>query len=99
MFGYRARIGYISPSVVELNGYDFYRIVPDGVGKIAVACMVGGWKEEAYKERSSRSKVARKRSYLVPLGGLLVGVGDPQDCGLVKMFPDNLHSNGQSFHF
>jgi maleate isomerase len=50
MFGYRARIGYISPSVIELNGYDFYRIVPDGVGMIAVACMVGGWKEEAYKE-------------------------------------------------
>ncbi|MCE3240851.1 MAG: hypothetical protein K0Q83_1358, partial [Deltaproteobacteria bacterium] len=27
MFGYRARIGYISPSVMELNAYDFYRIV------------------------------------------------------------------------
>jgi maleate isomerase len=50
MFGYRARIGYISPSVIELNAYDFYRIVPDGVGLIAVACMVGGWKEEAYKQ-------------------------------------------------
>ena len=50
MFGYRARIGYISPSVIELNAYDFYRIVPDGVGMIGVACMVGGWKEEAYKE-------------------------------------------------
>jgi len=50
MFGYRARIGYISPSVIELNGYDFYRIVPNGVGLVAVACMVGGWKEEAYKE-------------------------------------------------
>lgn len=49
MFGYRARIGYISPSVIELNGYDFYRIVPDGVGMIAVACMVGGWNDEAYK--------------------------------------------------
>ena len=50
MFGYRARIGYISPSVIELNAYDFYRIVPDGVGMIAVACMVGGWKEDAYRE-------------------------------------------------
>jgi hypothetical protein len=28
MFGYRARVGYISPSVMELNAYDFYRIVP-----------------------------------------------------------------------
>lgn len=50
MFGYRARIGYISPSVIELNAYDFYRIVPKGVGMIGVACMVGGWKEEAYKQ-------------------------------------------------
>jgi maleate cis-trans isomerase len=50
MFGYRARIGYISPSVIELNAYDFYRIVPPGIGLVAVACMVGGWKEEAYRE-------------------------------------------------
>ena len=50
MFGYRARIGYISPSVMELNGYDFYRIVPEGVGLIAVTCMVEGWKEDAYKK-------------------------------------------------
>ena len=54
MFGYRARIGYISPSVIELNAYDFYRIVPRGVGLIGVACMVGGWKEEAYKEALSQ---------------------------------------------
>ncbi len=54
MFGYRARIGYISPSVIELNAYDFYRIVPDGVGLIAVACMVGGWKEDAYKQALSQ---------------------------------------------
>jgi maleate isomerase len=50
MFGYRARIGYISPSVIELNAYDFYRIAPKGVGFIGVTCMVGGWKDEAYKE-------------------------------------------------
>lgn len=49
MFGYRARIGYITPSVFELNAYDFYRIVPDGVGLVGVACMVEGWKEDAYK--------------------------------------------------
>lgn len=54
MFGYRGRIGYISPSIIELNAYDFYRIVPDGVGLIAVTCMVGGWKEEAYREALDR---------------------------------------------
>ena len=55
MFGYRARIGYISPSVMELNGYDFYRIAPDGVGMIAVTCMVGGWNEEAYRKALARA--------------------------------------------
>lgn len=50
MFGYRGRIGYISPSVIELNAYDFYRIAPKGVGMIGVACMVGGWKEDAYRQ-------------------------------------------------
>jgi maleate isomerase len=35
--------------VIELNAYDFYRIVPEGVGMIAVACMVGGWQEDAYE--------------------------------------------------
>ncbi|HEY2988234.1 MAG TPA: hypothetical protein VGL11_10955 [Candidatus Binatia bacterium] len=54
MFGYRARIGYISPSVIELNAYDFYRIAPKGVGLVGVACMVGGWKEDAYKEALSQ---------------------------------------------
>jgi maleate isomerase len=50
IFGYRARIGFISPSVIELRGYDFYRIVPQGVGMIAVTCMIEGWEQEAYKE-------------------------------------------------
>lgn len=50
LFGSRARIGFISPSVIELRGYDFYRIVPKGVGMIAVTCMVEDWKEAAYKE-------------------------------------------------
>jgi hypothetical protein len=53
MFGYRARVGYISPSVMELNAYDFYRIVPDGVGLIAVTCMVEGWKEDAFGDEIS----------------------------------------------
>lgn len=74
MFGYRGRIGYISPSVVELNGYDFYRIAPKSVGLIAVACMVGGWKEEAYKEalaqvESCARELARRFCDFVIHGG------------------------------
>ena len=40
MFGWRARIGYLCPSVFEMIAYDFYRIVPPGVGVIGVTCMV-----------------------------------------------------------
>ena len=74
MFGYRARIGYISPSVIELNAYDFYRIVPQGVGLIAVACMVEGWKEDAYKRALSQvescaRELARRSCDFVIHGG------------------------------
>jgi maleate isomerase len=74
MFGYRARIGYISPSVIELNAYDFYRIVPKGVGLIAVACMVEGWKEDAYKKALSQvescaRELARRSCDFVIHGG------------------------------
>jgi len=74
MFGYRARIGYISPSVIELNAYDFYRIVPEGVGLIGVACMVGGWNEDAYKQaltqvESCANELARRFCDFVIHGG------------------------------
>ena len=78
MFGYRARIGFISPSVIELRGYDFYRIVPPGVGMLAVTCMVEGWKEEAYKEAlakveaCARELARRSCDFVVHAGAPLV---------------------------
>ena len=59
MFGFRARIGFISPSVIELRGYDFYRIVPKGVGLIAVTCMVEGWETKLIKRHSGKLRNAR----------------------------------------
>lgn len=49
MVGWRARIGYLWPSVFEMIAYDFYRIVPSGVGMIGVTCMIDGWMNEAYR--------------------------------------------------
>ena len=78
MFGYRARVGYISPSVMELNAYDFYRIVPEGVGLIAVTCMVEGWKEDAYKralaqvEACARELARRSCDFVIHGGAPLV---------------------------
>ena len=49
MFGWRARIGYICPSVFEMIAYDFYRMAPPGVGLIGVTCMIEGWSAAAYQ--------------------------------------------------
>ena len=54
MFGWRARIGYLCPSVFEMIAYDFYRIVPSGVGLIGVTCMIDGWQGDAYKTGLAR---------------------------------------------
>jgi maleate isomerase len=54
MFGWRARIGYLCPSVFEMIASDFYRIVPPGVGLIGVTCMIDGWQADAYKTGLAR---------------------------------------------
>ena len=54
MFGWRARIGYLCPSVFEMIAYDFYRIVPPGVGMIGVTCMIEGWQADAYRTGLAR---------------------------------------------
>src|ERR1700724_3878030 len=38
MFGWRKRIGYIGPTVMEVVPYEFYRFAPDGVGLVGVTC-------------------------------------------------------------
>ena len=60
MFGWRARIGYLCPSVFEMIAYDFYRIVPPGVGLIGVTCMIDGWQADAYKTGWHGSKSAHR---------------------------------------
>lgn len=39
-FGWRGRIGFISPTVVEVKAWDFYRIAPAGVGFVGVTCSI-----------------------------------------------------------
>jgi maleate isomerase len=84
MFGWRARIGYVCPSVFEMIAYDFYRIVPPGVGLIGVTCMIEGWRNDAYQkgleslEKCARELARRRCDYIVHAGVPLVvsqGVG------------------------
>jgi maleate cis-trans isomerase len=43
MFGWRKRIGYIGPTVMEVVPYEFYRFAPDGVGLVGVTCSIEDW--------------------------------------------------------
>jgi hypothetical protein len=44
MFGWRARIGYISPTVMEVLPFEFYRFAPDGVGLVGMTCGIDDWR-------------------------------------------------------
>ena len=50
MFGWRRRIGYITPTVMEVVAYDFYRFAPEGVGLVAVTCGIDDWRPEEFEK-------------------------------------------------
>lgn len=78
MFAWRARIGYLCPSVFEMIAYDFYRIAPPGVGLIGVTCMIDGWQADAYRiglariEECARELGRRKCDFIIHAGVPLV---------------------------
>src|SRR5438105_632219 len=45
-FGWRKRIGCISPAVLELVCFDFYRFAPEGVGLVGVTDKTNTWSAE-----------------------------------------------------
>ncbi len=48
MFGWRKRIGGISPTVMEVVPYDFYRMAPDGIGLVGITCNIEFWDQENF---------------------------------------------------
>lgn len=48
-FGWRKRIGILSPTVMETAVYDFYRLAPDGVSMCAITSNVEHWSKENFK--------------------------------------------------
>ena len=48
MFGWRKRIGVISPTVIEMTGYSFYNYAPEGVGLVGVTCNIDAWARNAF---------------------------------------------------
>lgn len=90
MFGSIAKIGYICPSVFEMIAYDFYRIVPDGVGLVGLTLMIDGWSEAEYEkalirvDEAARELAARKVDYIIHAGvPLVVSQGKGFDLELI----------------
>ncbi|MDO9441931.1 MAG: hypothetical protein Q7T73_13665 [Beijerinckiaceae bacterium] len=78
MFGWRARIGYISPTVMEVLPYEFYRFAPDGVGLVGMTCGIDDWRPDEFEKGLAQVKGAagylgsRSVDYIIHGGGPLV---------------------------
>ena len=49
-FGWRKRIGLLSPTVIETAAYDFYRLAPDGVSMCATTSNIEHWDRENFQQ-------------------------------------------------
>lgn len=62
MFGWRKRIGYIAPTVIEVVAYEFYRFAPEGIGLTGVTCSIDDWRPEEFEK--GLAQVAGAAAYL-----------------------------------
>src|SRR6476661_8432099 len=78
MFGWRKRIGYIAPTVIEVVAYEYYRFAPDGVGLIGVTCSIDDWRPAEFEKGLAQVAAAatylgsRGVDYIIHGGGPLV---------------------------
>ncbi|HEY7244907.1 MAG TPA: hypothetical protein VH678_13620 [Xanthobacteraceae bacterium] len=49
-FGWRKRIGILSPTVIETAAYDFYRLGLDGVSMCAITSNIEHWSKENFQQ-------------------------------------------------
>ena len=49
-FGWRKRIGLLSPTVIETTAYDFYKVAPDGVTMCATTSNIDHWDTDNFKQ-------------------------------------------------
>lgn len=61
-FGWRKRIGYIAPTVIEVVAFEFYRFAPDGVGLTGVTCSIDDWRPDEFDK--ALAQVASAATYL-----------------------------------
>ena len=59
-FGWRKRIGLLSPTVIETAAYDFYQLAPEGVSMCATTSNIEHW--------DSRQAEGRRKQQDTPKG-------------------------------
>ena len=95
MFGWRKRIGYIAPTVIEVVAYEFYQFAPDGIGLTGVTCNIDDWRPDEFDK--ALAQVASAATYLgsrgvdfiIHGGGPLVvarGPGHKRDLQIVRPY-------------
>jgi maleate cis-trans isomerase len=74
-FGWRKRIGILSPTVIETAAYDFYRLAPDGVSMCATTSNIEHWNKENFQAHvidplvaSARYLASRNVDYIMHCG-------------------------------
>jgi maleate cis-trans isomerase len=81
--GGRARIGVISPTVLERIPLDFHRIAPEGAMLCGVTCGMGGWAANQYGQALAQVKdaarylAARKVDFLLHVASPIVVAQGP----------------------
>ena len=48
-FGWRRRIGFMSPTVIETTAYDFFRLAPEGIGLCGITSSIDFWDADNFK--------------------------------------------------
>ena len=90
MNGWRKRIGFISPSIIETTVHDFFRYAPTGVGHVGITCNIETWGRDHFEgalarlAEDARSLATRKVDYIIHGGvPLIVGRGKGADLELI----------------
>jgi maleate cis-trans isomerase len=74
-FGWRKRIGILSPTVIETAAYDFARLAPDGVSMCAITANIEHWSKENFQQHvidplisSAKYLASRNVDYIMHCG-------------------------------
>ncbi len=89
MFGWRKRIGYIGPTVMEVVPYEFYRFAPDGVGLVGVTCSVEDWSSDPFEK--GLSQITAAATYLGARAvDFIIHGGGPMTAARGKGYEENI---------